>query len=217
MSTAPRREQRTVPPEADGRRLDLFLAEALDLSRSRLQTLIREGRVRVDGQVEKPGFRVSTGARVELEIPPPAVSHLVAQPLDLDILFEDADLLIVNKPPGLVVHPGAGNPDRTLVNALVHHCPDIEGVGGVRRPPPGQGHLGGDAGGQDRAGLRRPHRGHEAARDRSALSGRGVGGAGAGRTDRGPHRTRPPPPETDGRGGAGGARIRHPVHGSGPV
>jgi len=131
---APRHEQRTVPPEFDGQRLDRFLAETLDLSRSRLQTLIRKGWVRVNGQVEKPGFRVATGFRVDVEIPPPAVSHLVAQPLDLDILHEDEDLLVVNKPPGLVVHPGAGNPDNTLVNALVHHCPDIEGVGGVRRP-----------------------------------------------------------------------------------
>jgi 23S rRNA pseudouridine1911/1915/1917 synthase len=88
----------------------------------------------VDGRVRKPSFILAAGAVVELAPPPPAPSHIPPQAIALDVLYEDDAIIVVNKPPGLVVHPGAGNPDRTLVNALVHHSPGIEGVGGVRRP-----------------------------------------------------------------------------------
>ena len=131
---SPRHERRIVPPEGDGQRLDRFVAAVLGISRSRAHTLIRGGRVTVDGERRKPSFVVASGAVMDVEIPAPTPSHILPQPIPLQIVFEDEDIVVVDKPPGLVVHPGAGNPDRTLVNALVHHCPEIEGVGGVRRP-----------------------------------------------------------------------------------
>ncbi len=130
----PRRKRLIVPPEGEGERLDRFLSSTCSLSRSRLQRLIREGHVWVDGRGRKSSFSLSGGATVEIELPPPSPSHIRPQAIPLEILHEDDALIVVNKPAGLVVHPGAGNPDHTLVNALVHHCPDIEGVGGVRRP-----------------------------------------------------------------------------------
>ncbi len=106
----------------------------MSLSRSQLQRLIRDGHVLVDGVRRKAGFALQTGAVIDIVIPPPAPTHITPEDLPLDILFEDSDVVVLNKPAGLVVHPGAGNPEHTLVNALVHHCPDMEGVGGVRRP-----------------------------------------------------------------------------------
>jgi 23S rRNA pseudouridine1911/1915/1917 synthase len=127
----------TVAPGEGGNRLDVFLSSRLSrFSRSRVQALIREGWVSAEFQVKalKPGLVVWPGQSFRVELPPLRNTKLPAQPLALDILFEDGDLLVLNKPAGLVVHPGAGNPDHTLINALVAHCPGISGVGGVRRP-----------------------------------------------------------------------------------
>lgn len=125
-----------MPPAAAGLRLDRFLQQAApDLSRTRLQALIRDDRVTVDGRSAKASLRLRTGTRVRVEVPPPQPLALVPEPIPLDVIHEDADLLVVNKPPGLVVHPGAGHATGTLVHALLAHCGGaLSGIGGVRRP-----------------------------------------------------------------------------------
>ena len=119
-------------------RLDKFLAAALpDISRSRLKGLIESGHVRVGGEtIAEPAYRVKPEAEVELTVPEASAAAAPApQAMALDIHYEDADLIVVDKPAGLVVHPAAGNPDETLVNALVAHCgASLSGIGGVRRP-----------------------------------------------------------------------------------
>lgn len=116
-------------------RLDLFLAGALPrFSRSRLQQLIKEGSVRLNGQVARTRQPVHGGDRVELQDPAPEKTDNAPEDIPLHILFEDGDLLVLNKPPGLVVHPGAGHREHTLVNALLHHCPNLSGIGGQERP-----------------------------------------------------------------------------------
>lgn len=120
-----------------GERLDKFLMARLkDLSRVRLQAAIHEGRVHVNGNHSKPAQQLRAGDRISVAIPEPEAAGPSpdAEAMGLDILFEDEFLLIVNKPAGLVVHPGAGNPQGTLVNALLHHCKAISGVGGAGRP-----------------------------------------------------------------------------------
>ncbi len=119
------------------KRVDTFLADNLkDLSRSRVQALIKEGMVSVDGRVEtKPAHTLPSGVRVEVTLPPPAPSHIEAEEVALDVRFEDAHLLVINKPPGIVVHPGAGRRKGTLTAALLHHCRgQLSGIGGVERP-----------------------------------------------------------------------------------
>ncbi len=122
---------------AAGARLDRVLAEAAPaLSRSRIAGLIRAGQVRVGGAtVAEPSRRIKPGERIELTVPPPEDATPQPQAIALDILFEDDDLIVLDKPAGLVVHPAAGNPDGTLVNALLAHCgAALSGIGGVRRP-----------------------------------------------------------------------------------
>jgi len=125
-----------IPREHDGLRIDRALSLLFpDQSRSALARLIENGHVRVDtSEVRKTSHRVSTGQRVDLDIPPAAPSEIVSQDLPLTILFEDADLVVIDKPAGLVVHPAAGHADRTLVNALLFHVRDLSGVGGELRP-----------------------------------------------------------------------------------
>ena len=128
----------TVDESASGERLDRALAAALpDLTRSRVKALIESRRVALeDGRtIEEPSRKVKTGERFIVDIPEPEPAEPKPQAIDLDILYEDSDLLVVNKPAGLVVHPAPGNPDSTLVNALLAHCGDsLSGIGGVRRP-----------------------------------------------------------------------------------
>lgn len=125
-----------VPPEADGERLDRFLAAVEpDLSRSQVGKAIERGDVRVDGVVAgKSGLKVSVGAVVALVVPPLAPADAVAQDLSLVVRYEDADLIVIAKPAGMVVHPAHGHSFGTLVNALLFHCDDLSGVGGVQRP-----------------------------------------------------------------------------------
>ncbi len=125
-----------VPAELDGARLDRAASALLPQhSRSFLARLIDEGRVAVAGSaVTKPSHRVSAGDAIEVDIPPPAPSDLVSQDLPLTVLHEDDDIVVVDKPPGLVVHPAAGHADRTLVNALLFHVKDLSGIGGELRP-----------------------------------------------------------------------------------
>lgn len=119
-----------------GTRLDKALAEATDLSRARVQALIADGQVAVDGNVETSAkAKVVEGAAFRITIPPVAEPEAKPQEIPLDIVFEDEHLILVDKPAGMVVHPAAGNPDGTLVNALLYHCKgQLSGIGGVARP-----------------------------------------------------------------------------------
>ena len=138
MSTAAETRRRfTVPRAEDRARLDRLLADHVPaLSRSRLKNLIETGRVSIAGEtITEPGYRVKPGQAVTLVIPPPTDETPRAQAIPLQIAYEDDDLIVVDKPAGLVVHPAPGNPDRTLVNALLAHCgASLSGIGGVRRP-----------------------------------------------------------------------------------
>lgn len=124
------------PGRGVGDRLDRYLAAHLpDLSRARLQKLIEQGQVRVNGvPCTSKKAEVQAGDRLTVSVPPAEPLALQAEAIPLDILFEDAHLIIVNKPVGLVVHPAPGHATGTLVNALLAHCPDLAGIGGVQRP-----------------------------------------------------------------------------------
>lgn len=125
----------TFNVDASGERLDKFLdRHCPDLSRSRLQALIAQGCVAVDGNAAKPSTRLRLRQIVELRIPEPAPSALTPQRIPLNIAYEDAHLLVVNKPAGLTAHPSPGHPDNTLVNAVLALCPDLQGIGGSIRP-----------------------------------------------------------------------------------
>ncbi len=120
----------------ENQRLDVFLTACLpEFSRSRLQGLIRDGFVSVDGEpVTKTGRDLEAGERVAIHIPPPVPSGLVAENIPLEIIFENEDLLVVNKPAGMVVHPSPGHDRGTLVQAALGHAPEMEGIGGEERP-----------------------------------------------------------------------------------
>ncbi|WP_410175076.1 RluA family pseudouridine synthase [Nodularia spumigena] len=122
--------------EETGERLDRYLSENLpNLSRSRIQQLIEQGNVHLNEQIcTTKKITVKAGDRITLEIPEVQPLQVQAQDIPLDILYEDDHLLILNKPAGLVVHPAPGHPDGTLVNALLAHCPNLPGIGGVQRP-----------------------------------------------------------------------------------
>lgn len=132
------RKDLTVPPDAVGQRLDQWLATALapDFSRNRIQALIRDQAVTVDGTpASEPKHRLSGGETVIIGLPEPEPAEPRPEPIPLNVLYEDGDVIVIDKPAGLVVHPGAGNPSGTLVNALLHHCGDtLSGIGGVKRP-----------------------------------------------------------------------------------
>ncbi|MCP4327796.1 MAG: RluA family pseudouridine synthase [Alphaproteobacteria bacterium] len=135
--TFDRVETATVGDEDKGTRLDRFLAGRYgDLSRMRVKALIESGHVHVDGAtISEADHRVKPGQIVALFVPEPEAAIPIAQDIALTIVYEDADVIVVDKPAGLVVHPAPGNPDRTLVNALIAHCGDqLSGIGGVRRP-----------------------------------------------------------------------------------
>jgi len=126
----------TVEGPATAGRLDVVVAALVaDLSRAQAARLIRDGRVRLDeAMVRKPSTKVAEGQSVRVYLPPPMPTQAVAQDLPLHIVYEDADVVVVDKAAGMVVHPGAGHPDGTLVNALLHHVGDLSGIGGVIRP-----------------------------------------------------------------------------------
>lgn len=121
---------------AGGERLDKFLTGLLtEFSRSRIQGLIRDGFVRVDEIViQKTGTTLSDGQKVEIRIPPVMPSNLQPEDIPLQIVFENDDLMVINKPAGMVVHPAAGHPSGTLVQAALAHAPELEGIGGEQRP-----------------------------------------------------------------------------------
>jgi len=123
-----------LPAEA-GARLDLFLAEKYpDLSRSRIQGIISDRLLTVNQKIEKPSYRIRSGDRIEFKMPEPTPLEAEPEQIPLEVLYEDQDLVVVNKPQGMVVHPAEGNYSGTLVNALLFHCRDLSGINGRLRP-----------------------------------------------------------------------------------
>lgn len=122
--------------EAKGKRLDAFLADSLEeLTRSAAAHLIETGAVLVNGRVAAKSLKLAGGETVEVTLPEPEPIDAVAQDIPIDVVYEDEDVIVVNKPTGLVVHPAPGHPDGTLVNALLYHCGDsLSGIGGALRP-----------------------------------------------------------------------------------
>ena len=131
-------EIRTLQPnnEDAGQRIDAWLAAQMeDLTRSAAQRLLEEGSVTVSGKLLAKNYRLTGTETVEVALPDPVAVNVAAQDIPLDVAYEDGDVIVVNKPKGLVVHPAPGHPDGTLVNALLHHCGDsLSGVGGELRP-----------------------------------------------------------------------------------
>lgn len=125
-----------IATESDaGKRLDTFITTRLPtVSRSRASRLIRHGHITVNGQTKKPGYLTRLGDIVRADVPVEEPETCEPEPIHLSILYEDRDVIVLNKPPGLVVHPGAGHSSGTLVNALLFHCPELEGIGDSVRP-----------------------------------------------------------------------------------
>jgi 23S rRNA pseudouridine1911/1915/1917 synthase len=136
-STQGRSEKLVVAAEEAGERLDRVLAARVaELSRSRHKALILAGRVAIDGTtIRDPGHRVNAGGTIMLELPPAEDDEIGPETIPLEVLFEDEEIIVIDKPAGLVVHPAAGNRSGTLVNALIAHCGEsLSGIGGVKRP-----------------------------------------------------------------------------------
>lgn len=125
-----------VPEEFSGVRIDKFLSESCPMqSRSFLQKLLKSELVDVNGKTVKSSYKVSAGETVSFEVPEAVEAEITAQEMPLDILYEDQDVILINKPKGMVVHPAAGHYEGTLVNGLMHHCRDqLSGINGVMRP-----------------------------------------------------------------------------------
>ena len=125
-----------VPEEFQGERIDKYLSEACcGLTRSYLQKLLKSQLVEVDGKAVKNSYRVSAGETVELEVPEAVEPEIEAEPIPLHILYENKDIILINKPKGMVVHPAAGHYSQTLVNGLMYHCRgELSGINGVMRP-----------------------------------------------------------------------------------
>jgi 23S rRNA pseudouridine1911/1915/1917 synthase len=120
---------------SSGMRIDVFLAARLPgCSRSLARHLVSNGQFKINGKDGKPGYRLKAGDIVSGRMPEPTPSEFRPEPIPLQVLYEDGDIIVINKPPGLVVHPAPGHPAGTLVNALLHHCPDLGAIGAERRP-----------------------------------------------------------------------------------
>lgn len=130
------RQHFLVPEEQEDIRIDRYLAETCEnLSRSYIQKLLKDGEVLVDGKAVKASYKVCSGDQVIVDIPEAVEPEILAEDMDLDILYEDPDVILVNKPKGMVVHPAAGHYSGTLVNGLMAHCKDqLSGINGVMRP-----------------------------------------------------------------------------------
>ena len=125
----------TLVADADAGRLDRFVADRLpELSRSRLHRLISQGMVTLDGAPAKPASRLRRSQQVTVVVPDPVESHLKPQRMALDVVHEDDDVIVIDKPAGLSVHPGPGHPDETLANAVLAMCPGLQDIGGTVRP-----------------------------------------------------------------------------------
>ena len=123
-----------VKPDTPKERIDVFLSKEIGLSRSQVDKLIKGGQVKLNNGIAKPSYKIKRDDRIIVNIPP--AKEIAAQPenIPLDIVYEDKDIIVINKPPGIVVHPAAGNEKGTLVNALLNHCRDLSGIGGSIRP-----------------------------------------------------------------------------------
>ena len=119
-----------------GKRLDIFLSENLvELSRSKIKYLIKNCKVLVNGEIEDPDYKISLNDKIKIEIEKSKETYLEGEKIPLDIVFEDEDLIVINKPAGLVMHPGAGNKSGTLVNAIINHCgEELSFIGDNKRP-----------------------------------------------------------------------------------
>ncbi|NGQ93763.1 RluA family pseudouridine synthase [Brevibacillus sp. SYP-B805] len=125
----------SVDPADAGERIDKYITmQGEEWSRSQVQAWIKEGRVSVNGETVKSNYKVAADDEVTLRVPPPKELTIQPEPIPLDIVYEDGDLVVVNKPRGLVVHPAPGHYTGTLVNALLYHCKDLSGINGVLRP-----------------------------------------------------------------------------------
>jgi len=119
----------------EGERLDRFIASKLEkMSRARIQSLIRDGHITLNGSAAKPGRLLVSGDLISVIIPDPVTADAQPENIPLEVLHEDEHIIVINKPHGIVVHPAAGNPSGTLVNAFLHHCESLSGIGGVERP-----------------------------------------------------------------------------------
>src|ERR1039458_4565135 len=136
LEMSPRTEKFIIEQSRPGERLDVFLREKFPAaSRGAMQRLIEQGCILVNGKTVKPTHTPRAGEEIEIQWPEARPAEAQPEEIPLDILFEDESLLVVNKPPGLVVHPAAGHDEHTLVNALLHHCAgSLSGIGGVARP-----------------------------------------------------------------------------------
>ena len=123
-------------PEMEGERLDTALTFLFpEKSRNAFQKLIKDGKIILDRNViRKAGMRLTEGDRIEIDFPEPSALSVEAEPMDLDIVYEDSDVILINKPKGMVVHPAAGHDTGTMVNGLLYHCKDLSGINGVLRP-----------------------------------------------------------------------------------
>ena len=125
----------TAPSEHSGERLDSYLADALEISRSAAARLLEEGRVTMGEKAMPKNYRIAGGEELAVDIPEPEDAEVAAQDIPLDVVYEDDDVIVVNKPTGMVVHPAPCHSDGTLVNALLHHCAgSLSGIGGEKRP-----------------------------------------------------------------------------------
>jgi 23S rRNA pseudouridine1911/1915/1917 synthase len=136
MLPAKRSPEYLVPPEHQGQRLDIFLSVTakLDLSRSQIKKLIEDADITVNGRPAEPSYKIKTGDKVRVVVPPPPELTLKPQDIRLDIIYEDNDVIVVNKPRGLVTHPAPGHSSGTLVNALLAHCDHLASLGAPLRP-----------------------------------------------------------------------------------
>lgn len=126
-----------VDPEQAGERIDKFVTEAINddsISRTQVQDWIKSGAVKVNQGAVKPNYKLSAGDQVAIQVPEPEDAAIEAEDIPLDIVFEDSDVIVINKPRGMVVHPAPGHSSGTVVNALMHHCKDLSGINGVLRP-----------------------------------------------------------------------------------
>ena len=118
-----------------GKRLDVFVSENIgNYSRNYIAQLVKEKHIRVGGRLKKPGYQVKIGDNISGTIPENKPSLFLPEPMDLTVLYEDSSIIVIDKPPGVVVHPAPGHYSGTLVNGLLHHCPDLKGIGGEVRP-----------------------------------------------------------------------------------
>lgn len=125
----------TIEEENVGKRLDLFVSEnEVDMSRSFVQGIIEKQQVKVNGQIKKSNYKLRVGDQVEVELAEPVELQVEAEDIPLDIIYEDSDVIVINKPQDMVVHPAPGNYTGTLVNGLLYHCKDLSGINGVIRP-----------------------------------------------------------------------------------